>query len=166
MEDNNYRQETNKWLKSINIQGSVIDIGGGKRTAKERLGSCEGEYKVLDRKLYKGIEFKPDIEHDLNYPLITNEQFDYAFMLFMFEFLWNPVCAFQNINKLVKQGGKIYFNTCYKSSSFPIFNEGEDYFRVTENGIKKILKETGFNLDKMSYYNGEYNFYLVEATKL
>ena len=159
MEQNNYREETNKWLKRINIEGSVIDIGGGKRTAKERLGNCDGEYAILDRKQYKGLEFNPDIEHDMNYPLKTDMKFDHAFALFVIEFFWNPVQAFHNIRKLLKDNGKLYFNAPYK---MPHLVE-EDYYRFTDNGIKKLLEETGFDLSKISFQEGEYSYYLVEA---
>lgn len=164
MEENNYRRETNKWLKAMHIKGSVIDIGGGKRTAKERLGSHEGTYDILDRAEYKGLKFEPDIEHDMNYCLGQSHDYDYAFMLFMFEFLWNPVVAFENVNRLLKKGGKFYFNAPYKMPT-----EGyvyEDFYRLTANGADKLLKETGFRMDKITKHTGEYDFYLVEATKI
>jgi SAM-dependent methyltransferase len=163
MEENNYRHETNKWLKSLNLIGSVIDIGGGKRTAKERMGRCEGLYHVLDRKYYRDLEFSPDIEHDINYPLNHNQTYDYAFLLFTFEFLWNPVQAFQNINKLLNQGGTLYFNAPYKMPTESYVEE--DYYRITHTGIKRLLKETGFNLVDIKRHSGEFDFYLVTATK-
>ena len=162
MEDNNYRQITNEWLKGIHIKGSVIDIGGGKRTAKDRLGSCEGEYAVLDRKNYKGLTFKPDIEHDMNLPLKTDIKFDNAFLLFTIEFLWNQVEAFNNINKLLNKGGVLYLNAPYK---MPHLVE-EDYYRFTDTGLTKILHETGFEVTSIKFFQGEYDFYLLTAIKI
>jgi SAM-dependent methyltransferase len=164
MEENNYRNETNIWLKSLNLKGGVIDIGGGKRTAKERMGSCEGEYNILDRKHYRDLQFNPDIEHDINYPLDTDKQYDYAFLLFTFEFLWNPVQAFQNISKLVKKNGKFYFNAPYKMPTESYVEE--DYYRITRTGIDKLLKETGFKLENIKRHSGEFDFYLVTAQKI
>jgi len=163
MEDNNYRNETNTWLKSLHLKGSVIDIGGGKRTAKERIGSCEGEYHILDRKHYRDLQFNPDIEHDLNYLLDTDKQYDYAFLLFTFEFLWNPIRAFQNVNKLLKQDGIFYFNAPYKMPTECYVEE--DYYRITRTGIEKLLKETGFGLVDIKRHSGEFDFYLVTAIK-
>jgi len=164
MENNNYRNETNAWLKSLYIKGSVVDIGGGKRTAKERMGSCEGEYHILDRKHYRDLVFSPDIEHDINYPLTPDRQYDYAFLLFTFEFLWNPVKAFKNINNHLKNGCVYYFNAPYKMPTESFVEE--DYYRITRTGIEKLLKETGFKLQDIKRHSGEFDFYLVTAKKI
>jgi SAM-dependent methyltransferase len=164
MEDNNYRNETNNWLASMNLMGSVVDIGGGKRTAKSRLGSHTGIYKILDRGEYKGKSLNPDIKHDINYSLNIKEKFDIAFMLFMFEFVFDPVQCFENISNLLYKGGRFYFNAPYFMPTECLVEE--DYYRVTKNGIHKLLRETGFEAVDIIRHSGEFTFYLVEARKI
>ena len=159
---NNYLDGTQEWLKNIHINGSVVDIGGGKKEARDRLGSCIGEYKVLDRKFYNGLEFNPDIVHDMNYPIETTDQFDYAFYLYVIEFVFNPIIGFQNINKLLKKDGILYFNAPFKMPHLVV----EDYYRFTDTGLKKLLEETGFKLLSMDFKQGEYDYYLVKAQKI
>lgn len=67
-----YREQLEQYLKKLDINvASVLDIGGGQNPVKNRVGSWKVEdYKILDN----NKEFKPDIFHDMNYPL--NEELD------------------------------------------------------------------------------------------
>lgn len=72
------------------------------------------------------------------------DYFDNVFLLEVTEYLWNPIQAFKNINFFMKQGGILYLSTHFL---YPIHNpKEEDYLRYTPNGIRKILKETGFEI--------------------
>ncbi len=162
-----YRAKINEWLGKMDIDcDSVLDIGGARRTVQDRVNSCKcNRYVILDREYYKGQRFdpQPDIVHDMNYPLETKEKFDKVFMVMMFEYLWNPFTAMQNVRKLCK--GEFYFNAMLRNPDRmqPDFM-WDDSIRVTDRGIKIMLKEAGFKLQDIKFYEkNNWEFYLVKA---
>ena len=157
-----FRQQLEEWVGTIDVKAdSVLDVGGGAKPVKDRVNSWDvQEYKILDNKL-EG-EFHADIIGDLNVPecdkpgkkendwlnkkfLEEKDCFNVAFCLEVFEYIWNPVTALNNINYLLEKGGALYI-------SFPFIYpnhapEGHDYLRYTKFGVKKLLSETGFEID-------------------
>ena len=127
----NVRRQLESWLSKIDIKGSVIDIGG--------YGRPRG-YKILD---YKG----GDYIYDLNYEIPEISQFDTALCLEVMEYIWNPVQALKNINKLLKPGGLLYISFHFL---FPHHHpKFKDYLRYTKPGIEKLMKETGFTIQEI-----------------
>ena len=92
------RQQLENWLQTIDVKGSVIDVGGLHIPVQGRTKSWEVEnYKILDiEKIYKGNQ--PDFVADIN-QIITEfpEKFDNAFCLEVMEYIYNPVVALKNI---------------------------------------------------------------------
>lgn len=154
------RQQLESWIKTITTRGRVLDIGGSQNPVLKRLDHTKiyhDEYKILDLENPHECKVKPDIVWDLNkpiteeYPLfwelndinrIYKNAFDIAFCLEVSEYWWNPVQALRNINTLLKQEGELYISTHFV---YPVHLPVEqDYFRYTNNGIMKLLWETGF----------------------
>ena len=106
--------------------------------------------------------------------------FDNAFCIEVTDHFWDPVTAFQNVNFLLKPGGKFFISSNFL---FP-HHTGFDCTRYTSTGLQKILNETGFVVDnilarravddmlesamrkesKVVYHPGEIG-YMVEAHK-
>ena len=123
----NIRKQLEGWVKTIDIKGDVLDVGGYARPRG---------YKILD---YKG----GDYIYDLNYPIDTEElpEFDTILCLEVMEYIWNPVQAIWNIWGLLKTGGTLYISFHFL---FPHHHpEDKDYLRYTKTGIKKLLEEVG-----------------------
>lgn len=142
----NSRKQIEQWLSTLEILGSVIDVGGLFWPVKGRTRVWDvSNYKILDiKKSRKGVT--ADFVVDLNHPHPEiNEQFDNAFLIEVTDHLWNPVAAFENINRLLRQGGKLYISSNF---IFP-HHTGFDCIRLTETGLRKILKETGFEVIDM-----------------
>lgn len=139
----NSRKQIEAWLKTIEVAGSVIDIGGLFWPVKGRTKTWETtSYKILDiQKSRKGIQ--ADYVEDINYYFdFTEPQFNVAFCIEVTDYLWNPVMAFENIARLLEKNGMLYV-----SSNFLFPNHtGLDCVRFTRAGLHRILKETGFKI--------------------
>lgn len=144
------RQQLESWINTIIIKSNcrVLDIGGSQKPVQKRLRES-GEntiYETLDLEVPHEGE-KPDIVWDINEKLPTDrmfEQYDVVFCLEVMEYVWNPVQALNNMRRFLKQDGTLFISTPFL---YPVHNPvDQDYLRYTPNGIKKLLKETGFEV--------------------
>jgi SAM-dependent methyltransferase len=74
------------------------------------------------------------------------EQYDVVFCIETLEHLYNPVAACENLNKMLKPGGKLYLTVCY---IYP-HHGYNDYLRYTDFGLKKLLEEAQFENIKIT----------------
>lgn len=136
-----YRDQLEKWLKQINVSAdSVLDVGGGENPIKNRVASWNvKKYRILDNE----AQFRPDIFGDLNYLIDIDAPYDVLFCLEVFEYVWNPVQAIENLSDFLKPGGTAYisFPTIYPLHNPP----GMDYMRYTKNGVEKLMARGNFN---------------------
>ena len=130
-----FREQLEEWLSKIDVSaGSVLDVGGGENPVKDRVRSFNVKiYKILDN----NYQYKPDYYADINYIFDLDRKFDILFCLEVFEYIWNPKQAIENLGSFLKPGGIAYisFPTIY-----PVHNPyGIDYLRYTKFGIEKLL---------------------------
>jgi SAM-dependent methyltransferase len=152
----NARKQLERWLKTIDVKGTVLDVGGVSMPVKGRTKSWDvSDYKILDNRKKKP-EATTDYVYDMNMELpvyagsfIYDGQefkvgFDNIFCLEVMEYIWNPVQALKNINNLLNKGGNLYisFHFLFPHHSPP----KNDYLRYTRIGAKKLLEETGFKI--------------------
>lgn len=72
------------------------------------------------------------------------EYFDQAFCLEVSEYWFDPITALRNINSLLKRSGILWISFSFL---YPIHNPiGQDMLRYTEWGVKRLLRETGFEI--------------------
>lgn len=129
-----YREQLEEWLKTIDVKAKkVADVGGKELSVKDRVKSWKvRKYIVYDL---------PD--YDLNRSPVYNDC-DVVFCLEVFEYVWSPVVAINNLAALTRKGGIIYV-------SFPFVycqhNPIEmDYLRYTPRGVEKLCKEAGLTI--------------------
>jgi SAM-dependent methyltransferase len=155
-----FREQLEIWLKSINVNTErVLDLGGASNPVRNRVASWQIEDCVF---LDSGIE-EAKVEYmpfDINLPLsqlkgyLINQvnsdekipspvfKFDAVFCLEVFEYVWNPVQAIQNIYDLMNNDSVAYISF---PSIYPVHNPVEiDYLRYTKQAIKKYLRMFGF----------------------
>lgn len=147
-----YRQELEKWLKTLDVKaGSVLDIGGSQLPIKDRVRSwAVDNYKIADLETPHVGSPKPDIEFDMNeiYTPFKEDRVDLVFCLEVFEYIWNPVQAMQNIAQTLKEGGEAWV-------TFPFFYPThqpleEDCLRYTQFGIKKLADYAGLTIEEIA----------------
>ncbi|HEX9883338.1 MAG TPA: class I SAM-dependent methyltransferase [Desulfobaccales bacterium] len=127
------RMHLEAWLGTLDIDAeAVADVGGRGLPVKNRVKSWKvGRYDVLDLD-----------EYDLNQEWDINEVYDAAFCLEVFEYVYNPLQAMRNLNRILKSGGVLYasFHFIYPHHG----PRGMDYLRYTRWGVDKLLEEAGF----------------------
>jgi len=142
-----YRDQLETWLKTINIKAErVLDLGGAANPVTNRLGSFEAnEYVCFDNgKEEAKVQY---INFDINESLSKlgydekSFKFDCIFCLEVFEYVWNPVQAIDNIYNLLMPDGFAYISF---PSIYPVHNPEEiDYLRYTKKAIEKYMDLVG-----------------------
>lgn len=140
----NTRKQLENWLKTINVSGTVLDVGGVTLPVKGRTESWNvSDYKILDYcKEKRGT--KADYIMDINYLISEVPKFDVVFCLEVMEYVWNPAMALHNISNMLKLNGLLYISFHFL---FPHHHPTSiDYLRYTISGIDILLKKTGFEM--------------------
>lgn len=140
------RRQIEAWLKTIDVKGSVIDVGGLFMPVKGRTKSWEvDKYVIADVKGgRKGI--RTNFIWDFNIPLNVCDEYDNVFCLEVTDHFWNVGVAFRNLWWLTKKGGLLYISSNFL---FP-HHTGFDCIRLTDTGLKKLLSEMGFEVVQMT----------------
>lgn len=145
-----YRLELDKWLKTLDVKADkVLDIGGAQLPIKGRTKSWDvKEYKIADLETPHANSPKPDYIFDLNeedeLPPDGIYNYDLIFCLEVFDYVWNPVQAFDNIYDLLAANGRAFVSFPFM---YPTHQPIEaDALRYTEFGIKKLAASVGLKI--------------------
>lgn len=156
----NSRIQLETWLKTIDVKGSVLDIGGSQNPIKGRTKSWDvSDYKIIDLEQPHECKQEPDIVGDIqdivDYDTCDDillpwgyrkykKFFDNIFCIEVSEYWFDPLQALKNINILLKKYGLLYISFHYQ---YMIHGpKGLDYLRYTPDGAEKLLKESGFEI--------------------
>ena len=152
-----YRNTLNEWLSNLDVKANtVLDIGGSQETMPKRVKSWNVEnYIIADLPQPHKDSPKPDIEMDINKTLEPvndpyndfADYFDSIFCLEVFDYVYDPMTAFRNIELLLKKGGTAWvtFPSFYPTHQ-PI---EDDSLRYMEYGIRKLAKGAGLTIEEM-----------------
>lgn len=145
----NSRNQLESWLKTLEVKGDVLDIGGSVQTLEGRVKSFNTKkYLIMDNNAEEKFHdkwIKPNIKWDINFPMsgtFWNDKFDQIFMIEVSEYLYDPYMALLNVLSMLKKGGKFYSSWHF---IYPKHNpEGKDLLRYTIWGVEKLHKLAGF----------------------
>lgn len=155
------RQQLESWIKTLKVEGRVLDAGGSQKSAQGRVGAREGtEFVTLDLAEPHENSAKPDIVCDLNLDFTEDgnngelvnyieyaSKFDSALCFEVAEYWWNPYQALKNLNWFLKDGGVLYMSVPFV---YPVHNpKHNDYLRYTDMGISRLLEKAGFRVDEL-----------------
>jgi len=120
-------------------------------------------------------DFRPDIRWDMNRSMTQDdvsvidrfgEYFDLVLALNLWEYIYDPVVAHENIFNLLKPGGTLITNYPFV---YPLHKpERMDYLRYTPEGAERLLMKAGFNVVTHDYIYGNdklVGFYLNDGLK-
>lgn len=147
-----YRLELNKWLAELEVKAdTVLDIGGAQEQMPGRVKSWDvKKYLIADLPNPHKDSPKPDIELDLNegyYKEQVDPIADLVFCLEVFDYVYDPMTAFQALYDTLKPGGQAWVTF---PSFYPLHNPIEDdALRYMEGGIRKLAKATGFTIEEI-----------------
>jgi len=151
------RRKLIEWLSKIEISGSVIDVGGISWPMRfQVVDKGITDYKILDkREERKGIN--TDYVYDINKKFPHIGFYDNAFCTEVMQFIYDPFTVLNNIRYILKDNGKLFIT--FHLTHPPM--KDSDYLRYTEKGIRKLLKETGFEIEEL--IEPIKGYYLVKA---
>lgn len=167
-----YRMELDRWLSQLDVKANrVLDIGGSQLPVKGRTKSWDARksYAIADLPEPHTGAPKPDIELDLNYqtPIFLEPAFDLIFCLEVFDYVWSPLQAMQNIASFMADGATAWV-------TFPAFYPHhqpieDDALRYMEGGIRKLAEAAGLTIVQMIKRRPETNlldqFYRAERMR-
>ena len=136
-------------IKKLKLEGSILDVGSKKSSSNvtNYLNSKE-KIKYAD----KFSKDQDDIIMDLEKIYEPNDKTYNNVLLFnVLEHVFNFKNCLKNCHLILKKGG------CFCGSTpffFNIHGSPNDYFRYTEQGLLKILEETGFKNIKVKIICG------------
>ena len=136
-------------IKKLKLEGSILDVGSKKSSSNvtNYLNSKE-RIKYAD----KFSKDQDDIIMDLEKIYEPNDKTYNNVLLFnVLEHVFNFKNCLKNCHLILKKGG------CFCGSTpffFNIHGSPNDYFRYTEQGLLKILEETGFKNIKVKIICG------------
>lgn len=142
------RKQLEAWLNTITAKGRVLDVGGSQKSLSGRVKGSLENYEVLDLEIPHEGE-QADIVADIQEGIGTAQEntYDQVFCLEVAEYWYNPLGALKNIARLLKRGGTLFISFHF---IYPQHNpENADYLRYTRSGVRKLLKEAGFEVDEI-----------------
>lgn len=153
-----YRNILKDWLQYIKVEGRVADVGGICWPIKGKTKTWDvSKYEIFDNEpSRKGVHTHHIV--DLNEEWLDRwEKFDIVFCTETMQFLYNPVQAMKNMNRLLRDKGILYIS--FHLAHPPM--KGNDCIRFTRNGVKQLLHHTGFLIEHID--EPLYGYYLVKA---
>lgn len=168
-----YRLELDKWISQLDVRaGRVLDIGGSQLPAKGRTKSWEvGTYLIADLAEPHIDSPQPDIVLDLNTWAVNSLEhmsgFDLIFCLEVFDYVYDPMTAFQAVEYYLKPGGRAWVTF---PSVYPLHQPvQDDALRYMPGGIEKLAKHSGLTILQMIKRKPETdawgNFYRAERMR-
>lgn len=167
-----YRLELNKWLAELEVSAdTVLDIGGSQEKMPGRVKSWEvKKYLIADLPNPHKDSPKPDIELDLNegyYREQVDPIADLVFCLEVFDYVYDPMTAFQAIYDTLKPGVQAWVTFPF---AYPTHNPIEDdMLRYTEFAIYRLADKVKLSVLQIIKRRPETNllsqFYRVERMR-
>lgn len=140
-----YRQQLEDYLKQLDVEAErVYDIGGEQKPVQGRTRSWKVEdYRILDLPEY-------DLNDDwAGLGLVSIPLAQTIFCLEVFEYLFNPLQAMQNIAELLAYDGMAIISA---PLVYPVHNDVKfDSLRYTETGLTRIADFVGLKVVDTAY---------------
>ncbi len=124
-------------LKSLTFNGSILDIGGDKKSDYQKI--IGGSHSITTLNLDE--KSKPDIFHDLEKPLpIATQSYDHVLLINVLEHIFNYKELLQESVRVLKPGGTIVIIVPFL---FPVHPSPHDFRRFTAETLQKELELIG-----------------------
>jgi SAM-dependent methyltransferase len=126
-------------VRKLLIKGSVLDVGG-RRTSNNITNYLLHQNNViyLDNFSDDKRDLKVDLEKLNSIPVY---QFDNVFLINVLEHIYNFNNCLNNCYSFLREGGKFFGSTPFM---FRIHSSPNDFFRFTEQSLRRCLESAGF----------------------
>jgi SAM-dependent methyltransferase len=133
------RREEHKALSRIVLEGSVLDLGGSKKSKYQKL--FKGNHQITTVNFDKGT--KPEIFHNLEETLPTeNDSYDNVLLINVLEHIYNYKQLVEESFRVLKTGGQVVVAVPFM---FPTHPSPSDFQRFTKEALEKIFKDSHFS---------------------
>ncbi len=134
-------------------QGALLDVGCGDMPYREFAQAYVERYDSLDiERRASGVTYLGDAE-DMR--MVPDSAYDTAMCLSVLEHLPNPRQALSEMNRVLKEGGRLILSVPHLSR---LHEEPHDYHRFTRHGLRVMLEATGFSVVALSPAGGLWAF--------
>ncbi len=134
-----FRTLTHRALTALTIDGEILDVGGDARSAYRNL--------LHGRHRFTTLNLNPDVAPDLNWDIeqtpwpVSDQQFDAVLLINVLEHIYSYATLLKESHRALKDGGIIVIVVPFL---YYIHPSPHDYFRFTEEALKKLLAEQKF----------------------
>jgi SAM-dependent methyltransferase len=133
------RRQEHKALSEIVLEGSVLDLGGSRKSKYQSL--FRGEHTITTVNFDEGA--KPEILHDLETPLPTeNDSYDNVLLINVLEHIYNYKQLVTESFRVLKSGGQVVVAVPFM---FPEHPSPSDFHRFTKEALKKVFTDAHFS---------------------
>jgi SAM-dependent methyltransferase len=107
-------------------------------------------WKKFRFKSYKNLYYP---EFDVcNVPLLYENSCDIVLVEQVFEHVRNPWAAANNINKMLRPGGRVLITTPFY---LKVHGAPMDYWRWTTSGLRALLEDSGFTIENVDSWGNK-----------
>lgn len=137
-------------LLAPELTGSILDFGCGAKPYKELFTESSNYIGVdLENEAHDHANEEVDVYYDGTKLPFDDKSFDNVFSTEVLEHVPNIHNSLTELNRVLKSNGKILLTTPFV---FPEHEMPYDFRRLTVNGLKQVLNETGFEVIKVQKY--------------
>lgn len=169
-----FKDQIFAYLKTVDLRGNRILSIGAQEDDRRYFKNVEyDEWLTLD----SDSRHKPNITLDMNLPIVNGdgdltldnsygESFDILLALNLWEYVYNPYAAHDNLAFFLKAQGILYTNYPFVYALHE--PRGTDYLRYTPEGARRLLTEAGFEILDEKMIDGSnllISFYQNEGMK-
>lgn len=129
-------------LKTLNLSGSILDLGGDGRSEYRTLIQGDHTYTTvnLDEKA------SPDVLHDLEQPLpLADASYDHVLLINVLEHVFEYRKLLREAARVVRPGGSVAIVVPFL---FPVHPSPSDFWRFTLQALERECVHAGLVVDK------------------
>ena len=145
------RQDLEAWLKTLDVRGKVLDVGGSQKPVKGRTQSWAVDtYEILDIPFPHETEQEPDYTEWIDaggYLRVPHNHYDTIFCLEVMEYVTNPFRALENLMKLGTDNATLYITTHWLYGLHK--PKEKDFLRYSREGFANIALGTGWKIKEV-----------------
>ncbi len=138
------RLEEHQNISSVGaLHGSVLDVGGSKKSAYQKLFAGTHEFVTINIDTSCEPDHIVDIEKA--FPFADNS-FDHAVCFNVLEHVYEFENVVSETHRVVKPGGRYVV-----AVPFMYYRHGspDDYFRYTESALRRLMEKHGFEVERI-----------------
>jgi SAM-dependent methyltransferase len=137
---------------SIPKGAAILDAGAGKSPYKSLFTGAlyeSADFCQIEQKSYNDITYVCDLTH---IP-VPDSKYDLVLLTQVLEHVPEPRLVLQEIHRVLKPGGTLWLTA-------PLFFEEHeipyDFYRYTQYGLRHLLNNAGFLIEKLTWLEGYY----------